>query len=62
MPAIDDFVVLIDLNRRKRVEDVGVLFDQIVVAITKPGVQIVRGVRRRRGRSFVEKSILRIVA
>ena len=41
MPAIDDFVVLIDLNRRQRVEDVGVLRDQIVVALAKPGVQVV---------------------
>ena len=41
MPAIDDFVMLINLNRRKRVEDVGVLRDQIVVALAEPGVQVV---------------------
>ena len=54
MPTIDDFVVLIDLYRRQHVEDVGILRDQIVVALAKPRVQIVAGVRRRRGRSFVE--------
>ena len=36
MPAIDDFVVLIDLNRGQRVEDVSVLRDQIV-ALAEPG-------------------------
>ncbi len=41
MPTVDEFVVQIDLNRRQSVEDVRVLFDQIVVAITEPGVQFV---------------------
>ena len=41
MPAIDDFVMLVYLNRGKRVEDVGVLRDQIVVAITEARVQVI---------------------
>ena len=30
MPAIDNFLVLIDLNRRQRVEDFRILLDQVV--------------------------------
>ena len=60
MPAIDDFVMLIDLNRRQRVEDVGVLRDQIVVALAEPGVQVVAGVRRRREAIICGESILRL--
>ena len=32
---------LIDLNRRQRVEDIRVLRDQSVVAISEPGIQVV---------------------
>ena len=53
MPAIDDFVMLVYFNRRKRVEDVGVLRDQIVVALAKPGVQVVPEYDVVEGRSFV---------
>ena len=41
MPAVDEFVVLIDLNRWQRVEDIRVLRDQIVVAVSEPGVQVI---------------------
>ncbi len=37
MPTVDEFLMLIDLNRWQRVEDVRVLRDQSVVAITEPG-------------------------
>ena len=53
MPAIDDFVVLIYLNRWQRVEDVGVLRDQIVVALAEPGVQVIPEYDVVEGRSVV---------
>ena len=53
VPTIDEFVVLVDLNRRQRVEDIRVLLDQVVVALTEPGIQVVAEYDVVERRSFV---------